>query len=177
MYTDLHRSDISIPISVYLCSSVVELYSAATTGLRSVPSFSTLTSNTSPSLRNTGGLRNAPTPSGVPLAITSPGSSVIPCDRYETRYATLKIIFEVFDDCMTLPLSSPSIFSDCTSSISSRVVMNGPNGAKVSRPLPRDEIEEDRKSTRLNSSHVSISYAVFCLKKKKQIKQKRTLIT
>src|SRR3989442_8999078 len=28
---------------------------------------------------------------------------------------------------------------------------------------------EDRKSTRLNSSHVRISYAVFCLKKKKKI--------
>src|SRR5699024_11807411 len=28
---------------------------------------------------------------------------------------------------------------------------------------------QDRKSTRLNSSHVSISYAVFCLKKKKYI--------
>src|SRR5699024_11865249 len=28
-------------------------------------------------------------------------------------------------------------------------------------------VEGDRKSTRLNSSHVSISYAVFCLKKKK----------
>src|SRR5690625_5481532 len=28
--------------------------------------------------------------------------------------------------------------------------------------------KEDRKSTRLNSSHVAISYAVFCLKKKKQ---------
>src|SRR5437773_9452268 len=27
--------------------------------------------------------------------------------------------------------------------------------------------EEDRKSTRLNSSHITISYAVFCLKKKK----------
>src|SRR6267142_4582564 len=27
---------------------------------------------------------------------------------------------------------------------------------------------EDRKSTRLNSSHMSISYAVFCLKKKKK---------
>src|SRR5699024_11722355 len=27
--------------------------------------------------------------------------------------------------------------------------------------------KQDRKSTRLNSSHVSISYAVFCLKKKK----------
>src|SRR5688572_32561087 len=29
------------------------------------------------------------------------------------------------------------------------------------------EIDEDRKSTRLNSSHSQISYAVFCLKKKK----------
>src|SRR3712207_5661498 len=29
--------------------------------------------------------------------------------------------------------------------------------------------EEDRKSTRLNSSHANISYAVFCLKKKKQL--------
>src|SRR3712207_7810588 len=29
--------------------------------------------------------------------------------------------------------------------------------------------EEDRKSTRLNSSHANISYAVFCLKKKKKI--------
>src|SRR5690625_7106331 len=29
------------------------------------------------------------------------------------------------------------------------------------------ETERDRKSTRLNSSHVAISYAVFCLKKKK----------
>src|SRR2546430_10435144 len=31
------------------------------------------------------------------------------------------------------------------------------------------EGEEDRKSTRLNSSHSQISYAVFCLKKKKHI--------
>src|SRR3712207_7065372 len=30
--------------------------------------------------------------------------------------------------------------------------------------------EEDRKSTRLNSSHANISYAVFCLKKKKKTK-------
>src|SRR5699024_12686549 len=33
----------------------------------------------------------------------------------------------------------------------------------------------DRKSTRLNSSHVSISYAVFCLKKKKKIQSTRLL--
>src|SRR5207249_12280473 len=34
--------------------------------------------------------------------------------------------------------------------------------------LPFRLRREDRKSTRLNSSHVSISYAVFCLKKKKK---------
>src|SRR2546421_8037837 len=33
----------------------------------------------------------------------------------------------------------------------------------------RRELPEDRKSTRLNSSHDQISYAVFCLKKKKQV--------
>src|SRR5690625_5912817 len=31
-----------------------------------------------------------------------------------------------------------------------------------------ENYESDRKSTRLNSSHVAISYAVFCLKKKKK---------
>src|SRR5699024_12166595 len=41
---------------------------------------------------------------------------------------------------------------------------------KCSVPLILSLIEShlDRKSTRLNSSHVSISYAVFCLKKKKK---------
>src|SRR5207249_5829075 len=35
---------------------------------------------------------------------------------------------------------------------------------------PKKVVGQDRKSTRLNSSHVSISYAVFCLKKKKKQK-------
>src|SRR5690348_17669290 len=35
----------------------------------------------------------------------------------------------------------------------------------------RGDRAQDRKSTRLNSSHPSISYAVFCLKKKKKKKQ------
>src|SRR6266571_5786842 len=39
--------------------------------------------------------------------------------------------------------------------------------APGARPRP-----PDRKSTRLNSSHMSISYAVFCLKKKKKNEQK-----
>src|SRR3712207_8255784 len=40
-----------------------------------------------------------------------------------------------------------------------------PAGVRV-EPV-EDDSEPDRKSTRLNSSHANISYAVFCLKKKK----------
>src|SRR5712691_12802451 len=39
----------------------------------------------------------------------------------------------------------------------------------------KQKVKRDRKSTRLNSSHSQISYAVFCLKKKKN-KKKNTLI-
>src|SRR5690349_23984030 len=43
---------------------------------------------------------------------------------------------------------------------------------------PDDSLLGDRKSTRLNSSHVEISYAVFCLKKKKEMaKDKKTIPT
>src|SRR2546427_2288005 len=42
------------------------------------------------------------------------------------------------------------------------------------RPLDLLRVSRDRKSTRLNSSHSQISYAVFCLKKKKN--QKRILL-
>src|SRR5947209_9439514 len=57
------------------------------------------------------------------------------------------------------------------------VVARGREHAPVLRELDRDltchalpalEEAEDRKSTRLNSSHANISYAVFCLKKKKK---------
>src|SRR3712207_7162384 len=45
----------------------------------------------------------------------------------------------------------------------------GPQDVEVARQRGRaPEGDEDRKSTRLNSSHANISYAVFCLKKKKK---------
>src|SRR5687768_17706189 len=47
--------------------------------------------------------------------------------------------------------------------IPGRAVANG----SISRFGSIDDTEGDRKSTRLNSSHGYISYAVFCLKKKK----------
>src|SRR3712207_7499674 len=42
-----------------------------------------------------------------------------------------------------------------------------PPARRAARPTPPHA--QDRKSTRLNSSHANISYAVFCLKKKKNI--------
>src|SRR3712207_8755011 len=50
----------------------------------------------------------------------------------------------------------------------------GPQGVRLpvlghpARLVARDVPALDRKSTRLNSSHANISYAVFCLKKKKK---------
>src|SRR5438045_7200848 len=38
----------------------------------------------------------------------------------------------------------------------------------------REHLQADRKSTRLNSSHLGISYAVFCLKKKKKKKNEHS---
>src|SRR5256885_9430039 len=49
-------------------------------------------------------------------------------------------------------------FNDSDARTKTREVAGVPKG---------DFYEEDRKSTRLNSSHLVISYAVFCLKKKK----------
>src|SRR3989449_8038910 len=59
-----------------------------------------------------------------------------------------------------------------------REVRRGPHAARRrgggARGAAREEGHGDRKSTRLNSSHGYISYAVFCLKKKKQQATRRT---
>src|SRR5689334_24383368 len=64
------------------------------------------------------------------------------------------------------------------SQIGEEFMMPRPTQANETERLPKnfpalqermDIVKRDRKSTRLNSSHSSISYAVFCLKKKKKI--------
>src|SRR5690606_40184050 len=51
--------------------------------------------------------------------------------------------------------------------LTGKVVVTGSNLSQIGRQyLAEGKIYADRKSTRLNSSHVKISYAVFCLKKK-----------
>src|SRR2546426_2175953 len=80
------------------------------------------------------------------------------------------------------------LFRSPTPAISGTAVIGAPNGGRPDgRPrrhrgvpqereaLPRIHRQRaDRKSTRLNSSHLVISYAVFCLKKKKNKHQDKT---
>src|SRR3712207_7105969 len=48
------------------------------------------------------------------------------------------------------------------------LVLEGLDAAGRLAVADADDLHADRKSTRLNSSHANISYAVFCLKKKQQ---------
>src|SRR2546427_9362826 len=58
----------------------------------------------------------------------------------------------------------------------SRLQGDGPAPARGYQHMGLDaSTVEDRKSTRLNSSHSQISYAVFCLKKKKKKKKTRNI--
>src|SRR2546430_11572694 len=50
-----------------------------------------------------------------------------------------------------------------------RVPLHAHGEDPAPRPDPAGPLAADRKSTRLNSSHSQISYAVFCLKKKKPL--------
>src|SRR3989442_4608415 len=52
-----------------------------------------------------------------------------------------------------------------------------PGTSPIGRKIAQKESGLDRKSTRLNSSHVRISYAVFCLKKKKNTEIQNDLRT
>src|SRR5262245_63348610 len=60
-----------------------------------------------------------------------------------------------------------------------RDLVGGRSGSGAARLLQRADrpadLEPDRKSTRLNSSHLGISYAVFCLKKKKKNRKQNIL--
>src|SRR5207249_6589053 len=68
----------------------------------------------------------------------------------------------VFSISNVTPRSFSFAIAASISSTSNATVVPSRDGTTVAF-----EVDEDRKSTRLNSSHVSISYAVFCLKKKK----------
>src|SRR5256885_13065260 len=56
-------------------------------------------------------------------------------------------------------------------------IVDTEEGQQQNREYRQKDYATDRKSTRLNSSHLVISYAVFCLKKKKNYTASRPLQT
>src|SRR5205809_2389988 len=81
-----------------------------------------------------------------------PRSTLFP---YTTLFRS-RLVAEVFDRVVFLILAVQRGAADLVRQLT----------LLLDQPLP--EVRQDRKSTRLNSSHGYISYAVFCLKKKKK---------
>src|SRR5438067_5008464 len=83
-----------------------------------------------------------------------------------------KCFFLFFNDPATTEIYTLSLHDALPISVTDGRAVPGDRAALAGRPVrgARGHHERDRKSTRLNSSHVSISYAVFCLKKKKNNK-------
>src|SRR5947199_5178627 len=71
----------------------------------------------------------------------------------------------------TLFRSIGSRCRDLSGSLGRKFTQPWKRSRRSSQLLLRNLLREDRKSTRLNSSHLGISYAVFCLKKKKKNKK------
>src|SRR5438309_5961550 len=83
--------------------------------------------------------------------------------------------FFFFNDTATTEIYTLSLHDALPISID--VFFNNAGVLGALKPLvdyPEETFDRDRKRTRLNSSHSSISYAVFCLKKKKQEQQRVT---
>ena len=91
---------------------------------------------TSPTFRYCGGFMPMATPGGVPVEMTSPGISVMNCDRYDTTCGTLKISVLVLPVWRRSPLTSSHMERLCGSATASRVTSQGPSGPKVSWLLP-----------------------------------------
>src|SRR3712207_7542114 len=92
-----------------------------------------------------------------------PRSTLFP---YTTLFRSLPI--------SSKPSSSAVAFSRAINSNQGQTSTGGPSqSCRTNQPEIVSDLQprhclEDRKSTRLNSSHANISYAVFCLKKKKK---------
>src|SRR2546430_5332820 len=85
-----------------------------------------------------------------------------------TRSASGKILSFVF-----AAVAVAMVLESSTSVPGSKCLWNNVVSTLVWRVLNQPRGISDRKSTRLNSSHSQISYAVFCLKKKKKKKNQK----
>src|SRR6202042_2236609 len=98
-----------------------------------------------------------PTPPAGWRALSLPPAS--------SPWAQVSFLFFFFNDTATTEIYTLSLH-DALPILGSKLDCR--RGAVSGVPGRRRRKQKDRKSTRLNSSHVEISYAVFCLKKKKK---------
>src|SRR2546422_10214665 len=99
-----------------------------------------------------------------------------PTSLYFTLLTTLHLLlFFFFNDTATTEIYTLSLHDALPISAQARPLLAPPprHGGRAHQPRGVDDgLAQDRKSTRLNSSHGYISYAVFCLKKKKKKNKK-----
>src|SRR5256886_11474604 len=93
-----------------------------------------------------------------PVACLSARSSVMPHSSVRSRQPWLETRSQVGTWCTASISSSRTPYGAPEAPVMAKITGNRFNA-------PSDSESEDRKSTRLNSSHSQISYAVFCLKK------------
>src|SRR5438445_2726116 len=79
----------------------------------------------------------------------------------DERLPALRVVRDLLAELAVRPRAGRDIAADAAADVRPAAAEEG---SHVARP--------DRKSTRLNSSHANISYAVFCLKKKNYILNK-----
>src|SRR5690606_39449921 len=95
------------------------------------------------------------------MVLRAPRSALFP---YTTLFRSVKAAAVVGGDpCEGWPCPASWVFICCT-----RLIRSSSTCSTLTLSEPS---QVDRKSTRLNSSHVKISYAVFCLKKKKKARK------
>src|SRR5699024_11817020 len=92
--------------------------------------------------------------------------------NYGSELGVMAALKSTYQDGHVQEICTDSRWQSQLSAIESASLYNGQREDRrleLTEPRPARVVEldrRDRKSTRLNSSHVSISYAVFCLKKK-----------
>src|SRR6266480_1759172 len=79
----------------------------------------------------------------------------------------MRLLFFFFNDTATTEIYTLSLHDALPITRAALESSTSNAGPPSYQAMLRAGLPRDRKSTRLNSSHMSISYAVFCLKKKK----------
>src|SRR5437868_8955358 len=115
--------------------------------------------------------------------VRAAGDAFIERNRHWLRWKHIKVLLAIrrcrtaalgghLDECTRCGHRAPISYNSCRDRHCPKC-----QTAARERWIAARRRELDRKSTRLNSSHVSISYAVFCLKKKKSQHESTRVLT